>query len=258
MRLLLRSKLVQTDGSDIKSGEPNTVVCVNNLLHSMFSSLSVSLNGKPVTPHETNYHYKAYLEKLLNCGSDASGTHLVCSLWYLDSSNELKDNTDYATRINYLSDSQTLQLYGRLHADLFKSHKMLINVEDMNVKLTRAPEAFYLLVPSDDTKVRIKILDATLFITQVELKPPLLHSHPSVLGMKRKTHYPVTHTQIKTFTASSGSQQVSIDNAFLGPIPDRILVLLVKSTAFVGSASTNPFRFHHYYMTSLVLYINVV
>jgi len=47
---------------------------------------------------------------------------------------------------------------------------MLINGVDMNIKLTRAPDAFYLLAPSDDNKVRIKILDATLFITQVELK----------------------------------------------------------------------------------------
>jgi hypothetical protein len=39
--------------------------------------------------------------------------------------------------------------------------------------------------------------------------------------MKRKAHYPITHTQIKTFTASSGAQQVSIDNAFLGPIPEK-------------------------------------
>jgi hypothetical protein len=48
---------------------------------------------------------------------------------------------------------------------------MLINGLDMNITLTRAPKTFYLLAPSDDTKVRIKILDCTLFITQVELKP---------------------------------------------------------------------------------------
>jgi len=56
-----------------------------------------------------------------------------------------------------------LELYGRLHADLFNSDKMLINGVDMNIKLTRAPEAFYLLAPTDDTKVRIRILDATLY-----------------------------------------------------------------------------------------------
>ena len=94
VRLLLRLKIVKTDGSDLSSAEPkNTVGCVNNLLHSMFSSLNVSLNGKPVTLHDTNYHYKVYLEKLLNYGSDTSGTHLVSSFWYLDSSGELKDNT---------------------------------------------------------------------------------------------------------------------------------------------------------------------
>jgi len=45
---------------------------------------------------------------------------------------------------------------------LFISDKMLIDGVDMNIKLTRTPEAFYLLAPTDDTKVRIKILDAAL------------------------------------------------------------------------------------------------
>jgi len=76
--------------------------------------------------------------------------------------------------------------------------------------------------------------------------------------MKRKAHYPVTHNQIKTFTASSVTQEISINNALLGPVPDRILIVLVKHTAFVGSASTNPFHFHHYGMTNLVLYVNGV
>jgi len=249
---------VKTDGSDLSSAESNKASCVNKRLHSMFSSISVSLNGKPVTLHETNYHYKAYLEKLLNYGSDASGTNLMSILWYLDSSQELKDNNGYTTRLKYIGNSQTVKLYGRLHADLFNSDKMIINGVDINIKLTRTPEAFYLLASTDDTKVRIKILDATLFITQVELKPPLLLAHANVLAMKRKAHYPVTHRQIKTFTARSGTQQISINNAFLGPVPDRILKVLVKNAAFVGSASTNPFHFHHYDMTNLVLYVNGV
>jgi hypothetical protein len=193
VRLFLRIKLVKTDGSDLKYGEPNTVGCVKNLLHSS-CSLSVSLNGKPITLHETTYHYKAYLEKVLNYGSDASGTHLVSSFWYLDSSSELKDNTGYATCLNYLSDRQTLELYGRLHAELFNSDKMLINGVDMSIKFTHARETFYHLAPSDNTKVRIKISDATLFITQDELKPSLLIADANVLGMKDKAHYPVTHS----------------------------------------------------------------
>jgi hypothetical protein len=77
-------------------------------------------------------------------------------------------------------------------------------------------------------------------------------------GMKRKADYPVTHTQIKIFTASSEAQQVSIDKTFLGPFPEIILTALVKNTAFVGSTSPNPLKFHHSDMTNLVLYVNGV
>jgi hypothetical protein len=135
---------------------------------------------------------------------------------------------------------------------------MLINGVDMNIKLTRAPEAFYLLGASGDTKLHIKILDTTLFVTQVELKPRLLLAHANVLGIKRITYYPVTHTEIKTFTASSRALQASIDNAFLGPIPEKLLKGLVKSSAFVGSTTTNPIHIHHYDMTNHVLCVNCV
>jgi len=47
---------------------------------------------------------------------------------------------------------------------------MLINGVDLYIKLICTPEAFYLLAPTDDTEVRIKILYATLFTTQVKLK----------------------------------------------------------------------------------------
>ena len=75
--------------------------------------------------------------------------------------------------------------------------------------------------------------------------------------MKREARYPVTHTQIKTSTATSGAQQVFLDNAFHGPIPERILTAPVKNTAFVVSASTNPYQFQKYNMTNQVLYVNV-
>jgi hypothetical protein len=94
-----------------------------------------------------------------------SGTHIVSSFWYFDSPTNdgaLKDNKGYATQLNYLNNSQTIKIYGRLHADFFSSDIMRINGVDMNIKLTRAPEAFYLLAPSDETKLRTKILDASL------------------------------------------------------------------------------------------------
>ena len=47
---------------------------------------------------------------------------------------------------------------------------------------------------------------------------------------------------------------MSIENTYLGPIPENILIALFKNTAFVGCASTNPFNFHHYDMINFELY----
>jgi hypothetical protein len=63
---------------------------------------------------------------------------------------------------------------------------------------------------------------------------------------------------MKTFTVGGRAQQLSIDNAFLGRILERVLIAIVKNTAFVGSNSTNPFEFRHYHMTHFVLYVNGV
>ena len=57
---------------------------VNNLLHSLFDQITVSLNGTQVENSNGSYAYRAYLEKLLNYGSDAKNTHLFSSLFIKD------------------------------------------------------------------------------------------------------------------------------------------------------------------------------
>jgi len=91
----------------------------------------------------------------------------------------------------------------------------------MNIKLTRPPESFYLLAFLDDNKVRIKILDAAFYHSS-PIVDPLLLAHANVLSMKRKAHNPATHTQNKTFTASSGAQKILIDNAFFDQFPKGV------------------------------------
>ena len=55
--LLSRLKLVKTGGSYLPSDGSITAACVNNLLHSMYIFLSVSLNRMPVTTrHKLHLH----------------------------------------------------------------------------------------------------------------------------------------------------------------------------------------------------------
>ena len=82
IKLYVRGKLTTADGKDLDSTD--FTATANNLLHSLFTQCSITLNGT-ITPTSDLYQYRSYLEKLLTYGRDASTSHLTNSFWYLDS-----------------------------------------------------------------------------------------------------------------------------------------------------------------------------
>ena len=66
----------------------------------------------------------------------------------------------------------------------------------------------------------------------------------------------MTRVEIKTFTFSAGSKFLSIDNAFLGLVPKRHLITMVKNVDFIGSMDTNPYKFRHYDISDFSLLVN--
>lgn len=80
--LKLRIKMYRNQkNEDIADDAPSTI---NNILHSLFKQCTIYMNGKPIAQTDHNYHYRAYIENLLNYGSDAATTHLESVGWYLD------------------------------------------------------------------------------------------------------------------------------------------------------------------------------
>jgi len=49
---------------------------------------------------------------------------------------------------------------------------------------------------------------------------------------------------------------MSIDNAFLGHVPKRLLFAMVRNAGFVGTTDTNPYKFHHYDFSYFSLFVN--
>ena len=66
----------------------------------------------------------------------------------------------------------------------------------------------------------------------------------------------MTRVDLKTFTFSAGSKSRSIDNAVLGPLPKLLLYTMIKDTEFNGSVDTTPYKFRHYDISELSLYVN--
>lgn len=74
-------KFTKDDGTAL-TGANTSVTPVNNIIHSLFSEIDVTLNGKIISPGTDTYPYKAYLEKLLSYRPKTLETQMkACSLW---------------------------------------------------------------------------------------------------------------------------------------------------------------------------------
>lgn len=135
------------------AGDVN-IAPVNNWLHSIFSQVDIFLNQKCITPPSNNYNYRAYIENLLNYGSDAKNSHLSSILWAKDDAGKMDEvkiagalsNNGYRVRRGITQNEQTVEMYGNLHCDIFNQDKFMINGVDMTVKLIKAKNEFHLIL----------------------------------------------------------------------------------------------------------------
>ena len=80
-------------------------------------------------------------------------------------------------------------MYGRLHADICNVPKLLVNGVKMQIKLTKAKPAFYLLSNKEDSKVYSKVLEALLYVKRIRPSACIISAHNEVL----LAGYPVTY-----------------------------------------------------------------
>ena len=59
---------------------------INNLLHSLFSQVTLWLNNTQIENSNGSYAYRAYIENLLNFGSEAKSSYLKSCLYEKDTS----------------------------------------------------------------------------------------------------------------------------------------------------------------------------
>ena len=74
--LYVKYRIEKQDGSEFDPAKKESGLPVNNILHSLWSSVDVKLNHTLVSSSGTNYMYKALIENLLNYSSDTKKIQL--------------------------------------------------------------------------------------------------------------------------------------------------------------------------------------
>lgn len=247
--LHLKVKLQNTDGSEL--GDENKFFPENLLLHSLFSSLDIYLNETNITSSSYNYTYRAYLETILNFSADEKNTFLRAGGYY-PSLNSIKES--------YMRSKRTsIDLYGKLHADICAQPKLLLNGVNVKIKLSRSPHQFALNYPPNielgSKLASVTVTDAYLYARRVRLSSSVqLHIEKSLHTSTAK--YPLTRVEVKQFTITSGLLSKSLDNLSLGNLPSRFIIGLVKHKACNGDYRHSGFKFEHFNLKRVACYVN--
>ena len=88
----LTLQLMKSDGSAIAKADIKTGF-INNIFHSLFQNVEVKLNQKTVTDSDQNYHYLAYLTKLMSYSPEFFETQGTLFDWAKDKAGSMDANT---------------------------------------------------------------------------------------------------------------------------------------------------------------------
>ena len=262
-QLYVKAKITKPNGANL---DPNTEVGpVNLFLHSLFSQVDVSLNERLISPSTNTYPYRAMLETLLSYGEEAKTSQLSMSLFYkdtpgkMDSVNPVADDADanlgLKARYAFTKSSNTVDMMGPIHSDLFFQERLLLNGVNLRIRLNRTKNAFCLVSSAVNPQFKVIITQAILYVRKVKVAPAISLGHAAALK-QATAKYPIRRIECKVLSIPRGFPTFTPDNIFLGQIPKRIVLGLVDTEAYNGSYATNPFDFKHHNLTQVGVYVD--
>ena len=176
-QLFVKTKITKANGTAL---DPNTQVGpVNLILHSLFSQVDVSLNERLISPSTNTYPYRAMIETLLNYGEDAKSSLLSIAMFYKDTPgsmdvvNPVADDADanmgLKARYTFTKESNTVDIMGPIHSDIFFQDRLILNGDKLRLKLKRAKNSFCLVSSAAAPNFKVVITEAILYVRKVKV-----------------------------------------------------------------------------------------
>jgi hypothetical protein len=87
---------------------------------------------------------------------------------------------------------------------------------------------------------------------KITVSPAVIIGHSETLKSNNTTaKYPFLHTEVKVASISRGQTSFIWENIYLGAVPSRFIVGIVKDEAMAGDFKLNPYNFAGYSVTSV-------
>jgi hypothetical protein len=240
LRLHIRVKVENADGTTAIAD--NEVELINLWPQALFRQCDLFLNGVLVTTSSSMYPYTAFMSSLLSY-PDAVKKHSMKVLEHLDGWKVKTAKKENEAMI-------------RLHLPLCNQPRLIPNGVELKIRLLRSPHEFiFKRTAAADKTYKISLEKCSLFVRRITPTPTLLLEH-SELASKMNMVYPVERLFPRFFTLTQGTREFDLNNISQGQLPSRVIVGLVRSSAFSGSFTTDPFKFEPFGLNHISLQSN--
>ena len=254
--LTLEIRLVNADGEGVD--DTKQVCPVNNIFHSLWSQVQVTLKNTDVSHPSQTYPFRPYLENLISYSLDFKTTWMTNQGWYLDEAGKFDEgeNSALATRRATILRGKTLKLRGKLSTDVGNQPLLIPSHVDVKVTLSpNRPEFTVLKFDQDSAVYHIDILSAKLSTRMLKLHPEALLSFERTIA-RAPINIPIQRVEITTVSITDGLTSYTKNALFNGPLPNYLVIGFLKNVAQSGAYNTNPFNFAHQDLNHIQLKVN--
>ena len=269
--------LKKANGDDLVVDE--TLWPVNNLAHSLFKQINVRLNGTLMNDQSDTYHYKAYLQTLMNFDAQDGDTVLAPQGWF--NQVDLKErytanNTDIAANggdghaewqalTQNHKDGQAAQRAEVAHyvgtrrllrfkplLEPFQFGKLLVPGVQIGIQFyTNLPQVFL-----DGVALEGRLEEADIkmkmYLCVLRLNDAVFRGLTQQITTENKISvYPCLRSEVRTYPLARNLRRLEINNPFQSRVPNRMLIGAVHSNAFNGDYTMDPFCFQKFGITSI-------
>lgn len=259
--LKFKVNLNPASGATITGADWKKIQPVNNLLHSIFRTVDLEIEGKSINQAPQTYAYKAYFETMLGFTDEAKMGYLTAAGWFDDEENKaaVDEKVNLFTpkgTVKTDGTGKSIELMGKIHLDLAFQPKALIGGTRLKISLIPNVKDFYLWC---DSAINPSVIfeSAALYVTRSKLAYPVVEAHNLAL-MNGTAKYPMMRSNVRSFTVPTGTLDINLDNSIFGQIPRRMFLAMVDSKGFNGNAQENPFKFQHFNLNHLTASVDGV
>ena len=271
--ICIKGKVVKQDNTNYLAAEDDRYGLINYAVNTIFDQLAIYLNGTLVSQSSKTHHYMSMIQALTEYNvMDAIKSLAPGGFARSYEDDNFDHSAIHPVLFNIVRRSKNFTLFGKLHGDIFKIDRLMMNGITLHLALSRAPNTFVLrgseaiaAVPAvgdvpavaaqPAAEPKLDLRDCCIFARKVKPSPNLLTAHAKVLH-NNKAIYPFKRTNIKVLNLPANQNAFTLDNIYMNQMPCKLILGLVSNDAFSGSYTTNPFEFKNNNLSFLAVYLN--